>query len=164
MVEAAARLQREGVDFELVLVGDGEMRSAVEERIATHGLDERVRITGWARGDEVRQYLESARAMVLPSFAEGLPVVLMEAMALARPVVTTYIAGIPELVDERCGWLVPAGVVDELVTALRAVLQASSQKLNALGREGRRRVLEQHDARINAQALLVAITSGASSP
>jgi glycosyltransferase involved in cell wall biosynthesis len=59
------------------------------------------------------------RALVLPSFAEGLPVVIMEAMALRRPVICTYIAGIPELVqDGKNGWLVPAGDVDALVEAI----------------------------------------------
>lgn len=146
LVRAAAQLRAEGRSFELWLVGDGELRASLTEMIREHGLEGTVHITGWASGEEVIAQVERARALVLPSFAEGLPVVIMEALALARPVVTTYVAGIPELVEPgRCGWLVPAGSVEHLVQALREVLDASPEQLRALGEEGRRRVLAQHD-------------------
>src|SRR3982751_856742 len=75
------------------------------------------------------------RALVLPSFAEGLPVVIMEAMALRRPVISTFVAGIPELVETgKCGWLVPAGDVPALVEAMRQSLQASPTELERLGK------------------------------
>ena len=92
--------------------------------------------------------------MVLPSFADGRPVVLMEALALGRPVVTTAIAGIPELVDSSCGWLVAAGSVDALVGAMKDALCAPPGKLCDMGTEGRKRVLEHHDAAKNARKLL----------
>jgi len=78
-----------GRRFELVLAGDGEMRSHVERRVEALGLGKEVRITGWIGGAAVRDELLAARALVLPSFAEGLPVVIMEAMALGRPVIST---------------------------------------------------------------------------
>jgi Glycosyltransferase len=91
---------------------------------------------------------------VLPSFAEGLPVVLMEALALARPVVSTYVAGIPELVEPgRSGWLVPPGSVEELTAALREVLQADPKTLSAMGEQGRSRVVQQHNAATEARKL-----------
>jgi glycosyltransferase involved in cell wall biosynthesis len=97
--------------------------------------------------DIVRDELAAARAMVLPSFAEGLPVVIMEAFALGRPVVSTFVAGIPELVEPgRSGWLAPAGSVPGLVSALRAVLATSPEVLTRMGREGRERVKQVHDA------------------
>ncbi len=99
LLEAAKRVAAKGVDFELVLAGDGEMRAEAEQFIADHELRSRVRITGWISNDQVRTELLGARALVLPSFAEGLPVVIMEAMALRRPVISTFIAGIPELVE-----------------------------------------------------------------
>jgi len=153
LVEAAARVRDRIGHFELVLVGDGEMRGHVEALVARHGLHDVVRITGWASGAEVRSELLAARAMVLPSFAEGLPVVIMEALALERPVISTYVAGIPELVDEGCGWLVPAGSVDALVQAMEQALSASPVTLMTRGREGRRRVVERHDARVAAAIL-----------
>lgn len=151
LVEAAARLAEEGIDFELVLAGDGEMRGAVEELARQRGVLERIRITGWIGNEQVRDELLAARAMVLPSFAEGLPVVIMEALALGRPVISTYIAGIPELVvPDECGWLVPSGDVAALVDAMRAALAASPERLAEMGRVGHERVAERHDARREA--------------
>jgi colanic acid/amylovoran biosynthesis glycosyltransferase len=155
LVEAAAQLKREGRQFELVLVGDGPMRGEIEALIAREGLHQHVRITGWASGDEVRREIEAARAFVLPSFAEGLPVVLMEALGRGRPVITTYIAGIPELVhDGENGWLVPAGSVDDVAVAMRAALDATPARLCEMGQLGYARVREMHDAQRNAESLL----------
>jgi colanic acid/amylovoran biosynthesis glycosyltransferase len=153
LVEAAARVRDRLGDFELVLVGDGEMRGHVEALVAKHHLENVVRITGWASGAEVRTELLAGRAMVLPSFAEGLPVVIMEALALERPVISTYVAGIPELVDAGCGWMVPAGSTDALVDAMVAALQADAPALTRLGQEGRRRVLARHSAALAAELL-----------
>lgn len=154
LVEAVARLVREGVAVELVLVGDGELRREIELAIARLGIGSHVRITGWASGDVVRQELLSARAMVLPSFAEGLPVVIMEALALSRPVLSTYVAGIPELVEPGAsGFLVPAGSIDALVDGLREVLSTDVTTLGRLASEGRRRVRALHDASVSAQLL-----------
>jgi len=153
LVEAAARVRDRVGHFELVLVGDGEMRGHVEALVAKHRLDDVVRITGWASGAEVRTELLAGRAMVLPSFAEGLPVVIMEALALERPVISTYVAGIPELVDGGCGWMVPAGSTDALVDAMVAALEADTPALTRLGQEGRRRVLARHSAALAAELL-----------
>ncbi|MEO0678789.1 MAG: glycosyltransferase [Pseudomonadota bacterium] len=154
LLEAAAEARRHIPDLRLTLVGDGEMRAAVEARIAALGLQEAVAITGWASEAEVRAHILSARALVLGSFAEGLPVVIMEALALGRPAISTYIAGIPELVDEGCGRLVPAGDVAELSQAMRDLLGASPEHLAALGAEGRARVAARHDQRREAARLL----------
>jgi glycosyltransferase involved in cell wall biosynthesis len=98
--------------------------------------------------------LLAARALVLPSFAEGLPVVLMEALAMARPVITTQVAGIPELVrDGDCGWLVPAGDVAALAAAMTDCLARDDEALLRMGRHGRARVLERHDIRAEAGKL-----------
>lgn len=154
LVDAVARLVREGVDVNVVLVGDGELRPHIEARIAELGIRDHVRITGWASGEVVLREILAARAMVLPSFAEGLPVALMEALALARPVITTYVAGIPELVEPgRCGWLVPAGSVEGLARAIRECLATDVQTLTRMGGEGRRRVLAMHDVRDSARRL-----------
>lgn len=154
LLDAAASLRRENVDFRLVLVGDGEMRAEIEARIAALNLEQNVVITGWASATDVREHLLAARAMVLPSFAEGLPVVIMEALALGRPVIASAIAGTPELVDASCGWLVPAGDSEALARAMRGALAAPVEQLTAMGAEGRRRVLERHDASANGDALL----------
>ena len=155
LVEAAARLKEEGYDFELVLVGDGDMRGEVESLIGRYGLAQHVKITGWADGQTVKQMLLKSRAMVLPSFAEGLPVVIMEAMAMGRPVVTTYIAGIPELVEPGVsGWLVAAGSVDQTTQAIRQVLDAPVDRLEAMGQAGAKQVEQKHDVVKEAKILV----------
>ncbi len=159
LVEAVRRLRdqlrAEGRTFRVVLVGDGPSRGAIETFIAQHGLGDVVSITGWCSGEEVKRHVVGARAMVLPSFAEGLPVVIMEALALGRPVLSTYIAGIPELVvPGECGWLVPAGAIEPLVTTMREVLDTPVQRLTEMGLAGRRRVAAQHDIEATARSLL----------
>ena len=115
-------------------------------------VDSRIQITGWISSDSVRRHLLDARALVLPSFAEGLPVVIMEAMALRRPVISTYVAGIPELVQNGDhGWLVPAGDVDALATAMRECLDASTTQLQTMGEAARGRVIQRHH--IDTEAL-----------
>lgn len=146
LVEAASRLAADGMDFELVLAGDGELRSDIEALIILHGLQGKVRITGWISSDQVRDELLGARALVLPSFAEGLPVAIMEAMALRRPVISTFVAGIPELVRPGVdGWLLPAGDVEALVETMRDCLNAPADVLARMGETARERVLARHD-------------------
>ena len=154
LVEAAARLVGKGIRLELVLAGDGEMRSEVEALIAKHGLRKQVRITGWISSERVREEILAARGLVLPSFAEGLPVVIMEAMALRRPVLTTYVAGIPELViPGENGWLFPAGDVDALAAAMEDFLSRSADELRVMGEAAHARVLERHSIDIEAAKL-----------
>lgn len=154
LLEAAGQLVAEGLSFMLVLVGDGPLRTEIETMITRLGLQDHVEITGWASNSEVHQHILASRAMVLPSFAEGLPVVVMEALALSRPVISTYVAGIPELVEpEICGWLVPPGSVETLTNAMRTALQLPVEKLEQMGRVGAFRVAQQHDAAIEASKL-----------
>lgn len=154
LIEAARRLAERRVAFELVLAGDGEMRAELEALIARYGLVDQVRITGWVSGQQVRDEILAARGLVLPSFAEGLPVVIMEAMALRRPVLTTYVAGIPELVRPgEDGWLFPAGSVDELIAAMEDFLAQPDEVLQRMGQSARRRVLERHDIDTEAAKL-----------
>ncbi|MDV5098734.1 glycosyltransferase [Pseudomonas sp. LSJ-87] len=154
LLEAARVLAARSVAFELVLAGDGEMRGQIEALIARHGLQQQVRITGWLSSAQVREEILAARALVLPSFAEGLPVVIMEAMALRRPVLTTYVAGIPELVRPgENGWLFPAGAVDELAAAMADCLAQPAEALQRMGEAARQRVLQRHDIDTEAARL-----------
>ena len=154
LIEAARRLRQHGEAVEIVLAGDGPLRNEIDALIQDLGLEDQVRVTGWISSDRVRRELEQARALVLPSFAEGLPVVIMEAMAAARPVVTTRITGIPELVvPGETGWLVTAADLDALVDALSEVLSAPVEQLADMGRKSRERVLSRHDVLVEAQKL-----------
>jgi colanic acid/amylovoran biosynthesis glycosyltransferase len=147
LIEAAARLRAEGKDFELTLVGDGPLRGEIEALIRRHHLEERVRLVGWQSNATVRTLILDSRALVLPSFAEGLPVALMEAMALGRPVISTTVAGIPELVRPgENGWLVTPGSVEALVQAMSEALDATAEQIETMGRAGAARVRQDHDA------------------
>ena len=162
LIEAVSRLRDRGVQLDLVLAGDGPMRTEAEQLIVHYALKEQVRISGWISSSEVKREILAARALVLPTFDEGLPVVLMEALALCRPVITTYVAGIPELVRAgENGWLIPAGSVDELVAALEACLATSPDELLRMGRAGRERVRARHAIDTEAQKLIDLFGAGA---
>lgn len=155
LVEAAARVVKQGMPLELVLAGDGPVRPQVEALVASLGMQAHVRITGWLSGTQVRDELLAARALMLPSFAEGLPVVVMESMALGRPVATTYVAGIPELVlPGETGWLFPAGDIEAIAGAIRQCLAASADELARMGAAARQRVLQRHDPDTEAAKLI----------
>ncbi len=156
LIQAMAMLAQRGVVWDLVLAGDGEMRPDIEALVAQHGLQSQVRITGWISSSQVRAEILAARAMVLPSFAEGLPVVIMEAMALRRPVLTTAIAGIPELVRPgESGWLFAAGDVEELADAIANCLATPVAQLAQMGAQAHSRVLARHSIDTEAAKLAV---------
>jgi glycosyltransferase involved in cell wall biosynthesis len=164
LIAACDRLRTNGERFSLSIIGDGEMRAWLQADIDRRGLRGTVALLGIKSAAEIRDYLQRARAFVLPSFAEGLPVVIMEALALGRPVIATAIAGIPELVDEACGWLIPAGSEEVLVDAMSAALRASPEEVSAKGAVGRDRVRNMHDAAANARLLVEALMRPALSP
>lgn len=125
LIEACAALQREGVPFRCVLVGEGPERPAIEAAIKQHGVQEHVVLEGYQPRDRVRELLAGASVVVLPSITtqhnkkEGIPVTLMEALAMAVPVISTQQSGIPELIThEQSGLLVPERDTDSLVDAL----------------------------------------------
>jgi glycosyltransferase involved in cell wall biosynthesis len=154
LLEAVARLASKGVRVEVVLAGDGEMRGELEALVIAHGLAKQVTITGWISADRVRAEILAARGLVLPSFAEGLPVVIMEAMALKRPVLTTFVAGIPELVVAgTSGWLFPAGDVEALAAAIEDAVTRPAEELKRMGDVAYARVIERHSIDTEAAKL-----------
>ncbi|ERN42679.1 glycosyltransferase [Rubidibacter lacunae KORDI 51-2] len=154
LIEAVDKVVARGWTPHIILVGDGELRPSVEAEIARRGLQGNFEMIGWASNAEVRDRILAARALVLPSFAEGLPVVLMEALALGRPAIATYIAGIPELVQPSInGWLVPAGDTEALAAAIEEVLAATPKHLTTMGLNGVQRVRQYHDCHYEAVKL-----------
>ena len=145
LVEAAAQLVDEGREFRLLLVGDGPERVALESLLEKHDLSQTVEITGWQSSDRIREFLLESTVMALPSFAEGLPIVIMEALALECPVISTNIAAIGELVEQgESGWLLPPGEQQALTDALREALTTSAERLAEMGCQGRTCVLTRH--------------------
>jgi glycosyltransferase involved in cell wall biosynthesis len=149
----ALALLRDVAGLRVTLVGDGPDRAALEARAAALGLAGVVKFAGYRSSGEVAGILRDADVLVLPSFAEGLPVVLMEAMAAGLPVVATQIAGIPELVESGVnGELVPPGNVAALAEALRKVL-ADPERARAMGLAGQAKVRAEHDSAVEAARL-----------
>jgi colanic acid/amylovoran biosynthesis glycosyltransferase len=167
LLQAIAALHQQGVDVHLTLAGDGPMRGHIDRQIADLGLHDLVRVTGWIDNQQVRREIQSATALVLTSFAEGLPVVIMEAFALGKPVLATQIAGIGELVvDGRNGWLIPAGDATALQAALLSIVRTEPAELQRLGRAALQDVTAGHLASTEAarlHGLLLAAQTGRSS-
>lgn len=161
LLDALAALVASGVDARLRLVGDGPLRGAISQRVLTHGLSAHVELVGWLDGDGVIDALNDARALVLASFAEGLPIVIMEALALARPVIAPPVAAIPELVhDGVTGWLFPTGSVAALILAMGDAVSCSPARLSQLGSAGARLVAEHHDGAVQGRALAALLDPG----
>ncbi|WP_412505513.1 glycosyltransferase [Roseovarius sp. SYSU LYC5161] len=154
LVAAMAEIVRHHPDAKLILVGDGELRGLIEAEIARLGLARNIALTGWLSEADVTARLAGSHALVMPSFAEGLPMVIMEAMAAGRPVITTHVAGIPELVKPgENGWLVPAGDAPALAEAVLDMAACSRDKLSNMGARGRQRALARHDVGQEARKL-----------
>ena len=140
LFEALAIARQSRPDLHLTLIGDGPERAGLEAEAKPLGAA--VRFVGYKSQTEVAQALAQTDVLVLPSFAEGVPVVLMEAMAAGLPVIATRIAGIPELVaDGISGQLVPPGDAGALATAILAVLADPARKA-AMGAAGRAKVTQ----------------------
>lgn len=154
LLEALRDLRVRGLPVRLAVVGDGPARAEFEAHARTLGVADHVEFAGSVGQDEIRARYATADVFCLPSFAEGIPVVLMEAMAMELPVVTTTIMGIPELVaDGVHGRLVPPGRPDRLADALAELLAATPEQRAEMGRAGRERVLAAFDVREEARRL-----------
>jgi glycosyltransferase involved in cell wall biosynthesis len=145
LIEALAQARACGAELMLDVVGEGPLRPALESRARELGLAEAVRFHGALSGEDVRRVIQASSGIVLPSFAEGLPVVLMEAMGLGRPALTTRITGIPELViDGHNGWLMTPADPEALVRVLIEFAQTSDERLNELGRHAHQAAAAKH--------------------
>ena len=160
LLEAFARARASHPDARLTLVGDGPERPALEARAAALDISSAVSFTGYLDQDEVAAALAEADMLVLPSFAEGLPVVLMEALASRIPIIATQVAGVAELVrDGETGFLVPPGDVESLTDRLNQLL-SDPELCRRMGEAGRNAVLAQHDVAVEAAKLLALFRDG----
>jgi glycosyltransferase involved in cell wall biosynthesis len=145
LLEAVAALRTRGLDVTATIVGDGPARREHERDAERRGLAGHVSFTGAVGQDAIRAHYERADVFCLPSFAEGVPVVAMEAMAMELPVVATRIMGLPELVDDGVsGVLVAPGRADVLVAALERLVRAPGER-RRLGRAAREKVSADYD-------------------
>jgi glycosyltransferase involved in cell wall biosynthesis len=159
LIEAMAQARETTPTVHLTLVGDGPLRDELESRAASFGLQKHLTFAGWQDEAGVRAALAAATALILPSFAEGLPVVVMEAMAAGRPIIATSIAGVPELVTPDVGWLVPAGDPAALAAAVATLARTPPETLQLMGMAARTRVLARHDINSEAEKLTTLFAS-----
>lgn len=153
LIKALDRIIQHDLDVQLRLVGDGPDRSELEQEVSRRGLQGRVVFEGWLNQERVRTMYQKADLFALSSFAEGVPVVLMEAMAMEIPCVATWVAGIPELIrNEIDGLLVAPSNEEELATAIMRLMRDPALR-RRLGQAGRQRVLKNYDLLRNTARL-----------
>ena len=159
LLRACSQLKDRQIEFRCQLVGDGEMRGQIERDIVELGLTDYVNLLGFQPRHRVRELLTEADVMALPSIVtpsgkkEGIPVALMEALAVELPVVATSISGIPELIEDgKTGLLVSERDVDALTTALLRIYN-EPEFAREIGRAGRVKVMAEYDLRRNAENL-----------
>jgi glycosyltransferase involved in cell wall biosynthesis len=137
----------------LRLAGDGPERASLENEVARRGLGSHVIFAGWQNPDQLRALYAQADAFALASFAEGIPVVLMEAMAMEIPCVAPWITGIPELIrDEVDGLLIPPASEATLTRALARLIDDPGLR-QRLGKSARQRILEHYYLNHNIKSL-----------
>ena len=153
LVDAVARLVAEGRAVHLHLVGAGVDRDSLQRHIDRLAVATSVTLEGAVNQDRIRAFYSMADCFCIPSFAEGIPVVLMEAMAMEIPCVTTHVMGIPELIRNGIdGLLVPPSDLDGLVDALKSLID-DPLLARRLGASGRERVLARYDLAANVELL-----------
>jgi glycosyltransferase involved in cell wall biosynthesis len=153
LVEAVARLLERGRAIELTIVGAGPQRLELEELIHQRNLAAAVRLAGPINHDRIIDFYSHTDAFLMASFAEGVPVVLMEAMAMEVPCVATWVAGVPELIrDGVDGLLAPPAGPEPLAAALETLMD-NPALARSLGQSGRSRVLELYDLTRNSARL-----------
>jgi glycosyltransferase involved in cell wall biosynthesis len=153
LIDAVERLVQEGRRVRLRLVGSGPDEAALQEHASRAKFPECVVIEGAVNQDRIRTVYAAADVFCLPSFAEGVPVVLMEAMAMEIPCVTTHIAGVPELIrDGVDGLLVAPSDLDALAGALARLMDDAGLR-ELMGKSGRARIVELYDLRRNVERL-----------
>ena len=153
LVAAIRRLVKTTPNLRLRLVGDGPDREGLERAIAAANLGLHVVLEGSVNQDRIRDYYRRADIFVLASFAEGVPVVLMEAMAMEIPCISTFVAGIPELIrNEIDGILVPPSDDQALASAIKRLVDDSALR-RRLGVAARRRVMEKYNLDRNVAVL-----------
>ena len=155
LIDAVHRLARRGLEARLTVVGDGPELPALRDRARQLGVAERVTFAGVVGQDEIGDYYARADLFASPTFAEGIPVVLMEAMSMELPVVASRIAGIPELIEDGVsGLLVVPGDADQLTEALASLVGETPERRREMGRAGREKVRDVFDVEQTSRQLL----------
>ena len=159
LLESIAKVREEHPDVQLTIAGDGPDRRQLESMARRLGIESHVRFLGYQSQSQVRELLGQSDVFAMASFAEGVPVVLMEAMAAEVPVVATRIAGIPELVDDgQCGFLVAPGDGQALADRIGKLLDNPEMR-NAMAAAGRLKVAQEFNLGMESRRLCQILTA-----
>jgi colanic acid/amylovoran biosynthesis glycosyltransferase len=162
LIDAAKQLIATVPTARISLIGDGPDRQSLERAIRDANLQDQIKILGWQSSQTIHETLLTATALVIPSMAEGLPIVAMEALASRCPVIATNIAAMSELIEPgKNGWLIPSGSVDDLAAALKEAANCDDNRLQQMGEHGRQRVLELHHPTHQTEQLLSLLQTAA---
>ena len=160
LLDALKILKKQGApSFICNIIGDGEEKTRLEAAISSHGLEEVVHLLGAKKQEEVLAHMSKVDVFVLPCVAEangsmdGIPVALMEAMAKGLPVISTTLSGIPELIDNGAGMLVPPEDADALADALSKLAGMSLNEKSQMGKRARQIVLHRFNISKEAKKL-----------
>ena len=161
LLRSCERLVRAGVDFECHIIGEGPLRGRLEREIAARRLERHVGLRGSLPHDLTMAELEQADIFALPCIdmrgrgehVDGIPIVLMEAMAVGLPVVSTRLSGIPELIESGIAGVLVAPEDHDAIAAALEQLVASPALRESFGRAARARVIERFDLARNTAAL-----------
>ena len=159
LLAALSNLARKGKNFQLRLVGDGPLREQLRRKAEHLGLGPLILFEGNVPQSRVRTLCETADAFVLPSFAEGVPIALMEAMAMELPCIATFVGGIPELIrHEVDGILVMPSDKQGLALSIERLI-SDPELCRRLGASGRSRIIEHYNLDRNVECLASVFTS-----
>lgn len=149
LLESCEQLVTKNSDFLIHIAGDGEVEK-VKERVRQKKLENHVNVTGWIEEKERSEYLKKANIMVLPSYNEGFPMAILEAMNYGAAVISTRVGGIPEMISENTnGFIIDPGDVEALTTRMQLLLERPELR-ELMGKNNMRKVREQFDVEVQA--------------
>lgn len=145
LLKAAHLLKLTGHLFSIKIIGDGPLRSTLEETSRSYGISDCIEFKGLLSQNEVAIQLEEADLFVLPSRFEGLPVALLEALAYSLPAIATKVSGSEEIIDSSIGWLINTNDPQELATALLLAIKMGRPELQKMGEKAREKAEREYD-------------------
>ncbi|MDK0686289.1 glycosyltransferase family 4 protein [Clostridium perfringens] len=153
ILDVIPNIVKENDDLKFIIGGDGEVDKAIEV-CKKNNIDKYVEFVGWVDGNKKENLLKLASIYILPSYNEGMPMSILEAMSYSIPIISTYVGGIPELIKNgKEGILINAGNKYELEEAIKELIN-SEEKKSSMGKCARKKVEDEFDLRINLQKIL----------
>jgi len=160
LIDALAVLRDEGLEYQSIIVGDGPELKNLESLIKAHQLGSRVQLLGAKDSDQIKKILDDADIFILPCIItdrgdrDATPTAIIEAMAVGIPIISTTVAGIPEIVSKNAGILVPPRDSLALGKAIRTVYKMGDKERREMGRQGQQYVMTHCNIESEARKLI----------